>query len=128
MRISDWSSDVCSSDLNSGASACLCVRSFLFCHEGLLMSAYKDPSFQERTALARQARQKALDQLKAKPPADEAVLAERNAARIARERAKADEGAANRDTPNLHKAEEKTREIEAAKTNVTPPCRSQEET
>src|SRR3546814_17427942 len=75
---------------NSGASACLCVRSFLFCHEGLLMSAYKDPSFQERTALARQARQKALDQLKAKPPADEAVLAERNAARIAREPAKAD--------------------------------------
>src|SRR3546814_18761063 len=66
---------------NSGASACLCVRSFLFCHEGLLMSAYKDPSFQERTALARQARQKALDQLKAKPPADEAVLAERNAGR-----------------------------------------------
>src|SRR3546814_3341024 len=70
---------------NSGASACLCVRSFLFCHEGLLMSAYKDPSFQERTALARQARQKALDQLKAKPPADEAVLAERNAARRSEE-------------------------------------------
>src|SRR3546814_11342335 len=81
---------------NSGASACLCVRSFLFCHEGLLMSAYKDPSFQERTALARQARQTALDQLKAKPPADAAVLAARNAARIARAPAKADVRAATR--------------------------------
>src|SRR3546814_12205743 len=84
------------------------------------MSAYKDPSFQERTALARQARQKALDQLKAKPPADEAVLAERNAARIAREQAKADERAATRAARDLAKAEEKARAIEAAKASVPP--------
>src|SRR3546814_19399711 len=98
MRMSDWSSDVCSSDLahagqgsarfiragegparqdicgqspsrlslagiQERAPACAFAPSF-FCHEGLLMSAYKDPSFQERTALARQARQKALDQLR----------------------------------------------------------------
>src|SRR3546814_21030072 len=91
------------------------------------MSAYKDPSFQERTALARQARQKALDQLKAKPPADEAVLAERNAARIAREQAKADERAATRAARDLAKAEEKARAIEAAKASVPPPGPSKAE-
>src|SRR3546814_13524252 len=95
MRISDWSSDVCSPDL--------------------------------RTALAQQARQKALDQLKAKPPADEAVLAERNAARIAREQAKADERAATRAARDLAKAEEKARAIEAAKASVPPPDPSEAE-
>lgn len=53
------------------------------------MSSYKDPGFQERTALAQQAKQKALDQLRARPAVDEAVLAERSAARRAREEAEA---------------------------------------
>jgi Family of unknown function (DUF6481) len=53
------------------------------------MASFKTPTFQERTELARQAKQKALDQLKAKPPIDPAVLAERQAARLAREEAAA---------------------------------------
>src|SRR3546814_14380846 len=48
------------------------------------MASYKDPGFEERVALAKHARQKALDQLRAKPPVDEAVLAERKAARHVR--------------------------------------------
>ncbi|MDO9498495.1 DUF6481 family protein, partial [Falsiroseomonas sp.] len=45
--------------------------------------------FQERVALANKAKQKALDKLKAKPPVDPAVLAERKAAQEAREAAQA---------------------------------------
>ena len=39
------------------------------------MASFKDPSFQDRVASARQAKQKALDQLKAMPPVDEALMA-----------------------------------------------------
>ena len=53
------------------------------------MTSYKDPSFQERIALAKQAREKALDKLRAKTPVDAAVLAERSAARRARQEAEA---------------------------------------
>jgi len=60
------------------------------------MASFKDPSFQERTALANKAKQKALEQLKAKPKVDEAVLAERRAARIARDEAEAEKQAAKR--------------------------------
>jgi hypothetical protein len=60
------------------------------------MASFKDPGFQERVALAQQARQKALDKLKAKPPVDEAVLAERTAARLAREAAEAEAREARR--------------------------------
>lgn len=91
------------------------------------MPAYKDPSFQERTTLAQQARQKALDQLKAKPPVDEAVLAERNAARIARERAEADARAAKRIARDQAKADEKARAIEAAKAALPPAGPSEDE-
>jgi hypothetical protein len=41
------------------------------------MSSYKDPAFQDRLASAAAAKQKALAQLRAKAPVDEAVLAER---------------------------------------------------
>lgn len=47
------------------------------------MSSYKEPSFQERTALAKKAKQDALDKLRAKPAIDDATLAaRREAARI----------------------------------------------
>ena len=49
------------------------------------MKAYKDPSFQDRVSRAAEARQKALDNLRAKPPLDEKVVAERIAARERRE-------------------------------------------
>ena len=51
------------------------------------MSSFKDPSFQDRTSQAAQAKQRALDNLRSKPPVDEAVAAERQAARQRREAA-----------------------------------------
>jgi uncharacterized protein DUF6481 len=41
------------------------------------VASFKNPSFQDRVASAGKAKQKALDQLRAKPPVDEAVTAER---------------------------------------------------
>ena len=46
--------------------------------------AYKEPTFQDRAALAAQAKQKAIEKLKAKPPVDPAVAAARAAAREAK--------------------------------------------
>jgi hypothetical protein len=57
------------------------------------VAAYKDPSFQDRTAAAAKARQKALDKFKAKPAVDPAVLEEKRLAREAREQAVAQERA-----------------------------------
>ena len=54
------------------------------------MATYNDPTFEERTALARQAREKALAKLAAKPALDPAVVAERKAAQQAREQAAAE--------------------------------------
>ena len=51
------------------------------------MAGFKVPDFKERAALAGAARQKALDQLRSKPAPDEAVVAEKLAARLAREAA-----------------------------------------
>ena len=48
------------------------------------MKSFKDPSFQERVGRASAAKQAAIDRLKAKAPIDEAVLAERRAAALAR--------------------------------------------
>ncbi|MFN7398871.1 MAG: DUF6481 family protein [Sandaracinobacter sp.] len=58
------------------------------------MAAYKDPSFQDRNAAAAKAKQKAIEQLKAKPPVDPAILEEKRLAREAREKLIADERAA----------------------------------
>ena len=60
------------------------------------MATYKDPSFEERTALARQARDKALAKLAAKPALDPAIVAERKAAQLAREQAAAEKSAAKK--------------------------------
>jgi hypothetical protein len=53
------------------------------------MRSFKEPSFQDRQARAAEAKSRALDALRAKPPVDEAVLAERRAAEAAREAARA---------------------------------------
>jgi Family of unknown function (DUF6481) len=71
------------------------------------MASYKDPSFQERTALAKQAREKALKALAAKPPIDEAVVAQRRAARLAREAAEAEKSAARKAAILQAKADKK---------------------
>ncbi len=86
------------------------------------MASYKDPGFQERTALAAQARQKALDKLKAKPPIDPAVQAERLAAAAAKQAAKEAAAAEKRAAILAEKtriAEEKAA-IAAAKAVVKP--------
>jgi hypothetical protein len=48
------------------------------------MPSYKEPSFQERTALANKAKQAAVAQLRAVPPIDDATLAARRVAAEAR--------------------------------------------
>jgi hypothetical protein len=55
--------------------------------ELIFMPPFKMPTFQERSALAAKARQAALDKLRAKPPIDEAVVAQRIEAARAREAA-----------------------------------------
>jgi len=57
------------------------------------MAGFKVPTFQERAAAAAHAKNKALEKLRAKPPVDPEVLAERNAARLAREAAEAEKRA-----------------------------------
>ncbi|MCI4592286.1 DUF6481 family protein [Sphingobium sp. BYY-5] len=51
------------------------------------MRGYKAPGFQDRTTAARDAKQKALDQLRDKPPIDQAEQAKRQANRLAKETA-----------------------------------------
>jgi hypothetical protein len=81
------------------------------------MAAFKQPTFQERAQTAAKAKQAALENLRAKPPVDEAVLAERRAAQLAREEAK---GKAREE-----KAAAREREREAKKASapqaVAPP-------
>ncbi len=55
------------------------------------MAFFKDPSFQDRQASAGKAKQKALDQLKAKPPVDDALMAERRQAWDEQEQALSEE-------------------------------------
>jgi DNA gyrase/topoisomerase IV subunit B len=60
------------------------------------MAAFKLPDHNDRMGASALAKQKALEQLKAKPPVDEAVVAARIAAREAREAADAEKRAAKR--------------------------------
>ena len=90
------------------------------------MATYKDPSFAERTALARQAREKALAKLAAKPPLDPAVVAERQAAQAAREQAQAEKSAAKKAAIEQAKAE-KAAAAEAAAAAAVVPVASEEE-
>lgn len=73
------------------------------------MPSYKAPSFQDRIAAAGSAKQKALDALRAKPPVDEALMAQQRAAREDRERKIADERAAKAEAAALAKAQKAER-------------------
>lgn len=78
------------------------------------MKGYKDPGFQDRIGNAAKAKQKALERLKAKAPVDPSVLAERAAAREARE-ARAAEARAEKQRVLAEKAAaEEARKAEAA--------------
>ncbi|MDB5738878.1 MAG: hypothetical protein JWO65_2546 [Sphingomonas bacterium] len=78
------------------------------------MSSFKDPTFEERRALAMQAKQKALDKLRAKPPVDDAVLAERTAARLVREAAEVEAREARRLVREQEKTDRKAAQIAKA--------------
>ena len=77
------------------------------------MKPYKDPSFQDRMATAAQAKQKALERLKAKPPVDEAEAARKREARLAREAADAEKRAAKKAAAEQEAADKAARDAEA---------------
>jgi hypothetical protein len=58
--------------------------------------SFKNPTYQDRVGQAADARQKALEQLRQKPPRDEKVVAERIAAAEKREAIKAEKAAAKK--------------------------------
>ena len=78
------------------------------------MKSYKDPTFQYRVGSAAQAKQKALDRLKAKPPVDEAVVAEKKAKAEAKEAAEVEKRAAKLAAKLAAEAEKKRLEEEEA--------------
>ena len=58
------------------------------------MPSFKDPSFQDRVGQSADAKEKALEQLRLRPPRDPKIVAERKAAAQRREAAKAQKVAA----------------------------------
>lgn len=72
------------------------------------MAGYKEPGFQERVAAAAKARERALARLKAKPPVDPAVLAERAAKAREREAARAQRAAERAEARRLAETEKAT--------------------
>jgi len=81
------------------------------------VASFKDPTFQDRVASAGKAKQKALDQLKAKPPVDEALMAKRREEREVREQAVQEERTARAEANAAAKAEKasiKAAELQAA--------------
>jgi len=81
------------------------------------MSSYKAPDFTERAALARQAKQKALDVLRSRPAPTEEELAECKAAALKREAQAEEKRQAKREAMEREKAEraERAAAAEAAK-------------
>ncbi len=73
--------------------------------QGHAVASFKDPSFQDRVASADKAKQKALDQLKAKPPVDAALLAKQREASEVREQALAVQRNAKAEANAIAKAE-----------------------
>jgi len=69
------------------------------------MPAFKDPSFSERTSRAAAAKQKALDQLRAKPQLSEEEKAERIARQAARDAAEIEKRNAKRAAAEQAEAE-----------------------
>ena len=82
------------------------------------MPSFKQPTFQERTAIAAKAKAAALEKLRAKPPVDEAALAERRAAALAREAAQQKAREEKRVARELEKAEQAARKAEEATANA----------
>ena len=77
------------------------------------MPSFKDPSYQDRVASAANAKQKALDQLKAKPPIDETLAANRRQAWEARAEMLAKERATKAKAIAAEKSEKAARQAVA---------------
>jgi hypothetical protein len=88
------------------------------------MKSYKEPSFQDRVGRAAEAKQKALDQLRSKPPVDEKIMAERQAARLRREGAEAEKRAAAK---ARKQAAHEAKAAQAANIAAAPPPPTEEE-
>ena len=86
--------------------------------------SFKDPSFQDRIGSAAEARSKALEQLRSKPPLDDQVVAERQAARAERERKEAERSAAKK---AAQQAAKNAKLAEAAAKAAVPPPPTEEE-
>jgi hypothetical protein len=81
------------------------------------MRSFKNPSFQDRIGSAAEAKKKALDNLRSKPPIDEKLVAERRAARLKREAAAAEKRMARQSAEKAareSKAAEQAMQAEAA--------------
>jgi hypothetical protein len=78
------------------------------------MKGYHEPSYQDRMGRAAEAKQKALDLLKAQPAVDEATLAARREAGAAREAAQAEKRAARQAEREEDAAHRAARADEAA--------------
>jgi hypothetical protein len=85
------------------------------------VASFKEPSFQDRVASASKAKQKALDQFRARPPVDPALLATQRQAREMREMSLERERAAKAKEKAAAKAEKasiKAAELAAAEAAV----------
>jgi hypothetical protein len=78
------------------------------------MKAYKDTSFHNRVGQAAEAKQKALDQLRSKPPVDPEIAAERQAANLRREAAEREKRALKKAAEQAAKHEKAAQAAEAA--------------
>jgi hypothetical protein len=85
---------------------------------------YKDPTFQDRIGSAAEAKRKALDQLRSKPPVDEQKVAERQAAQLKRDAAQAEKRAARQAEKE---AAEEAKRAALAKVEAAPAPPTEEE-
>lgn len=91
------------------------------------MSSYKEPSFQDRSALAKKAKQAALDQLRAKQPLDASILTERLEAARDREAAKSKARDEKNTARDLAKAEKRQRAEQKVMAGASNPTATDEE-
>ena len=90
------------------------------------MKSYQDPSFQDRIGRAADAKKKALDQLRSKPAVDDADLAARRDARIAKDAAEDERRAAKKAAEQSAKAEKDAAKAAAkAAAAVVPPTEAE---
>lgn len=91
------------------------------------MRGYREPGFQDRVAAAKDAKTKALEKLKAKPPVDEAEQAEKLANRLAKEAAARERREATLQAREDAEAARKAEIEQAAEAALPPPDASEAE-